>query len=215
MRYKYYSPVEPYATTIQAIKEMGPATYELVGKCSGMAVNCSMVLKAENFIVDGDFESGGVDTPWVVTNLSDTELSKKVNTGLYWAGIAKENVYSDGGSYSLGWWGQEEGVVKFEVSQSLEVPEDDTYKLGAVILTGQKVSDPIPEAKQNNYVAIEVNGEQAYKLQLVGGNYESGWIAYKLEGINLKTTDTVKIIIHVESSCLGYWGGIDALQLYR
>ena len=208
--YKGYEAVEPYEESIQKIKALGPGSYTILGKCEGMDVYCSLVLDTENYISDGGFESGGKDSPWTVTNLSSVPLS-----ATYWAKIAKENVYSDGGQYSLGWWGQEAGAVKFEATQEFTVLENDSYKLSAAILAGQKTNDAIPGSAQNNYVLISNNGEEVAKLVLEGVNYAAGWIQSKIEDIALEANVTYKVTVHVESSVLGYWGAVDALQLYR
>ena len=206
-------PVTWEEVDLEELKRQGPGTHQIKGVAGGtFNVTCYLVLKGENLIEDGDFEINDPSkSPWTITNKSDTPLS-----ATYWAKVAKENAMKDGGTYSLGWWGQEQGVVKFEARQTFTVTEDDTtYKLQAYIMVGQKSSDVIPSAKQNNYVSILVNGVETYHLQLVGTNYDGGFIDFTLTNIELHASDTNEIIVHVEADVLGYWGAVDALSLGR
>ena len=201
---------------LDALKAQGPGTYTINGTCCGKQTTCYLVLKAENFVENGSFESK-LDN-WTMSYLGDHQPTKNGATGTsYWVDSAKDNVCKDGGSYSLGWWAKDKGVVNFEAKQTISATEDDTYRLAFEYIGGYSGAGDVPSDKQNNYASILVNGEEQYHIdfKMTSWGVDGTFAVAKLDNIVLNASDTNELVFHVEADVDGYWGAVDAVVVYR
>ncbi len=184
---------------IAAAKAAGNAKYDIKGDAQGQEVYCHLTILEYNFIENFGFETGDYD-PWVMTNLSETQLSDT-----YKVQVTAENPQT--GKYAAHFWAQAANVVNFEVEQEITVERAGIYKYQASFLGGTAAEPDL--SLQNIYIYVKINDKMLYTAPGKITYYNDGYSDAKINNIEIKDGDKIVVGFHVEASQAGSWGDVD------
>ena len=197
-------PVTWDAFDIEAAKAKGNAKYSIHGVADGYDVVCRLTIMEFNYLKNYSFETGDY-TDWKMSTedtLSATHIIKVTN----------ENPQT--GKYAAHFWTNEDGGVKFELTQEVAL-DAGTYKLQASFLGGGNGSDAIASRAQTVYIyAKDASGNIIAQEDHTITKWADGYKDCLLKGISHKG-GKITIGIHVEIITKDCWGDIDDVMLNK
>ncbi len=187
--------VEWHNVDAEAMKNGGPAKYEITGTAGGMTAKCYVSMVEFNYLENWSFEDG--DSSW-------SAVKHKNFDELYVEDKASDSLT---GTKHYHFWGAGKDTVEFTLSQELKSLKSEKYKYSISIMGGDGGDTEI-------YAYVKINGELIKRADLQITVYEE-WHTAEISGVEVKDGDAVEVGIYVKcsGSGSGAWGKIDDAML--
>ncbi len=185
------------AEQVKALENAAIGTYSITGTLTVLAkeltVTCTVMIKPENFVVNGSFEDP-TSPAWTVTAAEGFTNCAKYQKN---ASDALE------GEYALHFWCAD--AIDFTAKQEITGLESGVYTLQASVQGG--------DAETQDMSIFAMVGEDEYSASMAVSSW-ANWDTAEITGIRIDEGETIEIGAHI-IACAGAWGTVDEFVLYR
>lgn len=189
--------VEWNAEQVKTLENAAMGTYTINGSLHVLGtefdVTCTVVIKPQNFVINGSFEDP-TNPAWIVTAAEGfsncTKYQKNASDAL-------------DGEYALHFWCAD--AIDFTAKQEITGLESGVYTLQASVQGG--------DAKTQDMSIFAVVDEDEYSASMAVTSW-ANWDTAEISGIQVEAGKTVEIGAHIVA-CAGAWGTVDEFVLYR